>query len=362
MLRSVLLRALAVLLTVGVLLPVPASAQRAVERLFYYTDNEDAWESLRAHVDQVSIVAPGGYFVDEQGVVWGEVDPRVVRLGRERGVPVMPLVVNPGFDQEMLHRFLASDEARRRAVASLVELCRRNGHYGIQVDFENLALADRDAFTRFYRELGQALHGAGYKLSAAVVHRPDELAGPTAYHRWLFENWRAGYDLKAIGEIGDFVSIMSYNQHTRRTPPGPQHGMPWMTQVLEHFLRHVPARKLSLGIITSGMHWYTSQEDRITPEMARSYSAVLSHPRAMALIERNGATPVWDDTQKTSYAFFERGGTFEWIWVEDARSFEARLGLVDRHGLRGFSVWVLGPEDPAVWEVLRRRGAPARPR
>ncbi|HEX2190101.1 MAG TPA: glycosyl hydrolase family 18 protein [Longimicrobiaceae bacterium] len=357
--RSTLVRALVALVLI---LPAPAAAQRAPERLFYYTDNEDGWQSLLRNVDQVSVVAPGGYAVSEHGTVWGEVDPRVVRLGRERGVPVMPLVVNPGFDQEMLHRFLASDEARARAVASLVELCRRHGHWGIQVDFENLALADRDAFTRFYRELGRALHAAGFRLSAAVVHRPDELAGPTAYHRWLFENWRAGYDLKAIGEIGDFVSIMSYNQHTRRTPPGPQHGMPWITRVLEHFLEHVPARKLSLGIITGGMHWYTSQEDRIAPEMARSYSAVVSWPRAMALVERNGARLVWDEEQQASYARFERGGTWEWVFVEDARSFEARLGLVDRHGLRGFSVWVLGPEDPGIWEVLRRRGAPPRPR
>ncbi len=356
--RSTLVRALAALV---LLLPAPASAQRALERLFYYSDNEDSWQSLQRNVDQVSVIAPGGYYVNAEGLVWGEVDPRVVRLGKERGIPVMPLVVNPGFNQEMLHRFLANDEARRRAVASLVELCRRNGHYGIQVDFENLSMNDRDAFTRFYRELGTALHAAGYKLSAAIVHRPDELAGPTPYHRWLFENWRAGYDLKAIGEIGDFVSIMSYNQHTRRTPPGPQHGMPWITDVLNHFLRYVPAQKLSLGIITGGMHWYTSQEDRIQPEMARSYSAVLSWPRAVSLVERNGAKLRWDEEQQVSYTYFERGGTFEWIFLEDARSFESRLELAESRGLRGFSVWVLGPEDPGIWEVLRRRGAPARP-
>ncbi len=55
-----------------------------------------------------------------------------------------------------------------------------------------------------------------------MVHRPNELAGPTQYHKWLFKNWRTGDDLQALGRIGDFTSIMSYSQHTRRTPPGPQ--------------------------------------------------------------------------------------------------------------------------------------------
>ena len=343
-------------LLVLVMLPMNAAAQRSLQRLFYYYDNEDAWESLKHNIDQISTVAPGGYSVDEDGIVWGNVDARVVRLAAERNVPVMALVVNPGFNQELLHRFLANEAARKRAISSLVELCRQNGHAGIQVDFENLSINDRDAFTQFYRELAHALHGAGYRVSVAIVHRPEELPGPTQYHKWLFKNWRAGYDLKALGEIGDFVSVMSYNQHTRRTPPGPQHGIPWMREIAEYFLEFVPAEKISLGIITNGMHWYTSQEDRITPEMARSYSAVVSYPRAMGLVERHGAKLRWDDEQQVSYTYFSNGGTFEWIFLEDARSFAARLALVDEYGLRGFSAWVLGSEDPEIWTVLRQRG------
>ncbi|HEX2092149.1 MAG TPA: glycosyl hydrolase family 18 protein [Longimicrobiaceae bacterium] len=346
---------LLVLLLALALLPRPAAAQRPLERLFYYTDSEEAWASLQRNIAQVSVLAPTGYSVDEDGVVWGEVDPRVLRLAREHRVPVMPLIVNPGFDQEMLHRLLASDGARRRAVASLVELCRRNGYWGIQFDFENVAMNDRDAFTRFFREAAQALHAAGFKLSAAVVHRPDELPGPTPYHKWLFKNWRAGYDLRALGEAGDFLSIMSYSQHTRRTPPGPQAGLPWQEEVARYFLRFVPPEKLSLGIPTGSQHWYTSQEDRITPEMARSYSQQVSHARALGLVERYGARLQWDEQQQVPFAYFPRGGTFEWIFLEDARSFRAKLGLVERLGLRGFSVWVLGPEDPGIWEVLRGR-------
>lgn len=348
---------LAALLLLLLVLPLPALAQRQMERLFYYSDSQDGWESLRRNIEQISIVAPGRYSVDEDGIIWGDVDARVIRLAREHAVAVMPLLVNPGFDQEMLHRFLSNDAARQRAIASLVELCRRNGYLGIQVDFENLSINDRDAFTRFYRKLATALRRGRYRISAAVVHRPDELPGPTQYHKWLFRNWRAGYDLKAIGEIGDFISVMSYNQHTRRTPPGPQHGIPWMREVAEYFLRFVPREKLSLGIITNGMHWYTSQEDRITPEMARSYSAVVSYPRAMGLVERHGATLRWDEEQQVAYTYFANGGTFEWIFLEDARSFAARVALVDEHRLRGFSVWVLGSEDPEIWTVLRQRGA-----
>ena len=39
--------------------------------------------------------------------------------------------------------------------------------------------------------------------------------------------------------------------------------------------------------------------------------------------------------------------------MEDARSFRAKLDLARELGLRGFSVWVLGPEDPEIWDALR---------
>lgn len=343
------------LLLVG-LLSTNAAAQD-LERLFYYTDNEDSWESLRANIERVSIIAPGGYSVDAEGIVWGEVDPRVVRLGRERNVPVMPLIVNPGFNQELLSRLLNDPEARARATEAMVELCRRHGHYGIQFDFENVALPDRDALTQFYRETADALHREGFRISIAVVHRPDDLAGPTRYHEWLFRNWRAGYDVAALGSIGDFVSVMTYSQHTRRTPPGPQAGIPWVEEVVAWFLEQMPASKLSLGIPTGSQHWYTSQEDRIQPEMALSYSENVSWKRAMALVERNDAELSWSDAHQVPYAFYSRGGTFEWVFLEDARSFRAKLDLARKHGLRGFSVWVLGAEDPAIWEMLPARTA-----
>ena len=329
--------------------------QRPIQQLFYFYDTPAAWESLTAYVDQISIIAPGRFEVAANGRVSGAVDARLLQFAREQGVAVMPLVVNPGFDQRTLHRFLENPRARRRAIGEILDLCRRNGFAGVQIDFENLSIDDRDAFTRFFRELAAVLRPAGFQLSAAVVHRPSDDPGPTPYHQWLFRNWRAGYDLAALGETADFLSLMSYNQHTRRTPPGPQHGMPWLREVVEYALRHVPPEKLSMGIITNSMHWFTSQEDGIVPEMARSYSRLLDHRSAIGLAEENGARWYWAEEQATAFTYFAVGGTFEWIWLEDARSFSPRLDLVEEYGLRGFSIWALGEEDPAVWTLLRSR-------
>lgn len=334
-------------------LPTPATlSAQSVERLFYYVDREDSYRSFVAHVDQITVLGPQVYTVDSLGIVFGSLDRRVLELAKARGVKVMPLLVNEGFNQPALRRLLADTAARTRAINSLVALCRRNGYWGIQFDVENINIEDRDRFTAWFTDAARALHAGGFTISAAIVHETDDLAGPTGYHRFLADSWRT-FDLAALARVADFLSVMSYDQHTRRTPPGPVAGMPWVRAVAEHFLESVPPEKLSLGIPLYGDHWSTRSDP--SAERARTGASSVSWFWGSGLAERNGATVRWDDVQEVPYATLEVGGTFEWLYLENARSFAAKLALVREKKLRGFSAWVLGPEDPGIWKELQRR-------
>ena len=335
------------LLVTMLLAPAIVRAQ-SPERLFYYVDREDSYRSFVAHVDEITVLGPQVYTVDSLGLVYGSLDRRVLALAKARGVKVMPLVVNEGFNQPALRRLLADTAARSRAIASLVELCRRNAYWGIQFDIENINIQDRDRFTSWFSDAARALHAAGFTISAAIVHETDDLPGPTGYHRFLADSWRT-FDLAALGRAADFLSVMSYDQHTRRTPPGPVAGMPWVRSVIDHFLRYVPAEKLSLGIPLYGDYWSVRPDPG--PDRVRTAANSVSWTWGSGLVERNGATVKWDDVQQVPYASFDVGGTFEWVFLENARSFNAKLALMREKKLRGFSAWVLGPEDPEIWKA-----------
>ena len=49
---------------------------------------------------------------------------------------------------------------------------------------------------------------------------------------------------------------------------------------------------------------------------------------------------------------WENQGVFEHIWIEDARSFADKMALATKYALRGYSVWLLGLEDPKTWDVV----------
>jgi spore germination protein YaaH len=328
-----------------------AGAQRPLEAIWYVRNDSVGIASFTANARRITIIAPQVYSIDSAGAIRGGTDPRIVALARANGVKLHPLVMNPGFDLGILHHIVTDHRARTASAHSMAELCRREKLDGIQLDLENLHVDDRDAFTAFSREVADSVHAAGCQISAAVVPRTGDDRGVRPYHRWMYDYWRGAYDYKALAESLDFISYMTYAQHTGGSTPGPVAGYPWMEASLDYLLAlGVPPEKISLGLAGYSDYWYPHYDPRTGD--ARSRGDDIEYTRLMKIIRDAGATPVWDDTQKAWVAMWERYGVFEHAWIEDARAFEAKLGLARRHRLRGYSVWLLGSEDPRTWEIV----------
>jgi spore germination protein YaaH len=60
----------------------------------------------------------------------------------------------------------------------------------------------------------------------------------------------------------------------------------------------------------------------------------------------------WDSTDRATWFYFYRADMREWIFFTDVRTFRERYTLVKERGLQGFCSWVLGTEDPAIWDLL----------
>ncbi len=366
--HSILPRTLSVILAIASALGATATSRlhaQRVEALWYSTGNPKSTQSFIDHAAEISVVAPQVFAFDKDGRIHGKLDPRLVQVAHEKSVKLVPLVMNPGFDQALIHRILTVDDVRRRAVESLVTLCHDQHFDGLQFDIENVNVKDRDALTRFMRESSAALHAVNCPLSAAVIPlESDELesraggsGAQASFQRWIYDNWRGAYDYKALADTLDFISYMTYAQHTGGTTPGPVAGYRWMQANLEYLLSlDVPPSKISLGIPSYSDHWFPAY-DKKTGEHTKGTD--IGYAAAESLLTRAGVSATWFDADKASYAFWSNAGAYEHLWIEDARAFAAKLGLVHEHQLRGYSVWVLGLEDPAVWAIpeLRERNA-----
>ncbi len=341
-------RTIAVLITV--LLGVPAAAasqQPGGERLFYVTSSPDAIASFEKNARSVSIVGPQSYRVDAEGNLTGEVPASILAIATKHKVPVMPLIVNPGWNLELFHKLVNNSAARGRMIASMVSLGKQHGFWGWQFDFEQIHVSDRDSLSLFYREAADALRANGMKISIAVYPDPGDLQNASEFHTWLWEYLVGAYDLKTLADAGDFITLMTYLQHTPRTPPGPVGGLPYMERVVRTALAHgVAPHQLSLGIAFFSMHWRTEWN---AERKGYSWGRGLAWRAVSDLMQKAGATLRWDAVQGASEARWEQNGVFEYAWIEDATALAPKLELQKRYGLRGVSVWRIGQEDPGVW-------------
>jgi spore germination protein YaaH len=341
-------RTIALLITMLLAVPAVATAQQpGGERLFYVTGSPDAVASFGKNARSISIVGPQSFRVDAEGQLTGEVPASILAIARRHQVPVMPLIVNPGWNLELFHKLVNNSAARARMIASMVSLGKQHRFWGWQFDFEQIHVSDRDSLSRFYREAADALHANGMKVSIAVYPDPGDLQNASEYHTWLWEYLVGAYDLKALADAGDFITLMTYLQHTPRTPPGPVGGLPYMERVVRTALAQgVAPQQLSLGIAFFSMHWRTEWN---AERKGYSWGRGLGWHAVSDLVQKAGATVRWDAVQGASEARWEQRGVFEYAWIEDGTALAAKLALQKRYGLRGISVWRIGQEDPRVW-------------
>jgi spore germination protein YaaH len=320
--------------------------------LFYLMDSQKSTNSFTAHIDKIGLLVPTWYGVDAQGLVNGGPNNYVLDLAKQHRLPVMP-IISMSAGRKGFHDLLHDETAKQHMIESMLQQATEHGYVGYQFDFESISWTDRDAYTLLAKQTAEALHKHGLKLSIAVVPNGPGHAGVGPFSKWMWQYWRGAYDLSALGKYADLICLMTYDQHTRWTTPGPVDGMPWMLDQLKYAVTQVPKDKLSLGIALYGYRWYTGNPVRDDGTEASNIAATyIDADESMPLIQEQKAQVQWDPVEHESWFYFYRDDMREWVFMPDAHSFRDRYALVKQYDLEGFCAWVLGAEDPKVWDEL----------
>ncbi len=323
-----------------------ASAQP--KALFYMIQTPNSVNSFVAHADKIDVIVPAWYSVDGNGLVWGGPNPEVLKVAAEHHVPVMPIVAL--MVQADLHKLLTTQAAKSAFIDSLLSECKKNSYTGFQIDFENVNWTDRDLLSSLVDETAAALHNEKLQLTIATVPNAPGYPGKSPYSHWLYANWRGAFDLKALAKSADLICLMTYDQNTRWTMPGPVAGYPWTLDNVNYALQFVPKEKLSMGIPLYGYHWFAGDPGK--EEKPNPMAEYIGQEQVSSYIASYHPQVEWDSTDRVSWFYFYRDDEREWVFYTDKRGFQERLNLVRDKGLQGFCSWVLGTEDPEIWTLL----------
>lgn len=318
----------------GVVLPEPA-AEHADLGLpvpmilgYYYNPGNDpsGFASLEAYRSKLTGIVPFWYTIHRTGAITGAADPQVMRFAEKNHLWVFALIQNMN-GSAVYHALLNDPVAARQAIDQMLSLCESEGFDGVNLDFEGIAPADRQAYTNFVAALSQQLHAYGYYVTLSVpAETQDEPQN----------GWTGAYDYKALAKNADLLMIMAYDQHSTDSTPGTIASSGWVGKVARYATATVPPSKLILGIPVYGYDWAAGQS-----------AIALSYSQAVALADQFHGGNLTSD-----HFSYTQGGVQHQVWYENALTFDHKVSLAVGYDLRGIVLWRLGIEDPRIWQEL----------
>lgn len=298
-------------------------------------------EELGATLPYMSYLTPFTYGIDQEGGLLPLDDGALLAEARRLGAaPLMHLstLTEAGQFSSQRAASLLEDPARQAALTDQVlATIAEKDYQGLDVDFEYLPAALREAYASFITALQERLAPLGLPVLAALAPktRPDQPG-------LLYE----AHDYALLGAAADYVLLMTYEWGYTYGPPMAVAPLPNVRQVLDYAVTVIPREKIYLGIPNYGYDWplpFVQGETR-----ARS----ISNQEAVAIAVANGAEIQFDERAQSPWFRYTREGVEHQVWFEDARSMSAKLRLIQEYGLWGAGYWNLMRPYPQGWTVL----------
>ena len=306
----------------------------------YYSEYAVAPNRRGEDVSGINVISPSFFSLVKlgQGEVYdnaGSAGESYVSWAKSNNLQVWPIFTNDSMI-ETTHEILNDYNLRQKTIQNILAMATKYHVDGINLDFENMYEDDKDMFTRFVIELYPRLKEYGMSLSVDVT-APD--GSP---------NWSLCFDRYNISRNCDYLIFMAYDQYgSSDTIAGPTAAYDWVKVSLDKLLRDIPSEKIILGIPFYTRTWEIGDGvDDIPYTVAmRNVKNVIP---ADAVIE-------WKEEEKQNYSEYYKNGSFYKIWIEDEKSIEEKLNLVNDSKLAGAGFWVKDFETDRVWDIIKEK-------
>jgi len=260
------------------------------------------------------------------------------RYGTKTFMHLSTFTEEGGFDSQRAVLVLTDQEAQQKLIRQISAALRDKRYYGLDVDFEFVPGAQRQAYADFITALCQELNPLGYPVVAALA--PKSSADQKGL---LYE----AHDYALLGAAANAVLLMTYEWGYTYGPPMAVAPLPEVRKVLTYALTVIPPEKIFLGMPNYGYDWPLPFEKGVT--RARS----ISQEQAFALAVQYGVEIQYDETARAPFFHYtDAAGKMHEVWFEDARSTDAKLRLIAENGLQGAGFWNLMRPAPQTFLLL----------
>ncbi|EFI42233.1 glycosyl hydrolase family 18 protein [Peptoniphilus sp. oral taxon 386] len=300
-----------------------------------YTYGPQSQESIDAitSIKGLNVICPTWFSVANSNLdIIDRGNQEYVNKYKALGIEVWAYLDN-SFNADLTHEVLSKSSSRYILATKTLRLAKRYGLSGVNVDFENTKIEDRENITQFVRELSGMFHSEGLKVSVDVTPQISSDVTKEPYNR------------KELARFCDYVILMAYDQHWASSKKaGSVAEYKWVEGNLNVLFRQIPQEKLVLGVPLYSRLW--SEND------SNVKSSSLSMNQVKNIIESKGSSISWDDVSKQDYTEYSENDKLYKIWIEDAKSIEWKTSLINKYNLAGIASWRKGFETSDIWDTI----------
>lgn len=292
----------------------------------------DQFQEAVAKTKGLNVISPTWFKVnDSEGGFVSFAAQDYVDKAHGMGLEVWGLVENIEYaDSIDMFTLLSSTTNRARLIEGLIREAQTYGLDGINVDFEQISMDCGEHFIEFIRELSIPCRTNGIVLSV------DNYV-PTGY--------TDHYDRAEQGLVADYVIIMGYDEHyAGSSEAGSVASIDFVEKGIKKTVEQVPAEKVINAIPFYTRIWETKG--------AEIGSQAVGMEAAEEYVRDHNISIEWDDTTCQNYGEYTEEGSLYQVWLEDERSIEVKLNVMDNYGIGGVASWRLGYEKPEIWDVI----------
>lgn len=291
-------------------------------------------QDAMANVKGVDVLSPTWFAIsDSEGNVSNLADISYVHWAHEQGTQIWALISN-SFSSAITHDVLSSTAKREFVIKQILAFASLYELDGINIDFENVAAQDGPAYVEFIKEIGPYLNKQGILVSV-------DMYVPTA--------WTAHYNRSEVAKSVDYVVIMAYDEHWSTSPEsGSVASIGFVDSGIVNTLKEVPKEKVILGLPYYTRIWAEQLVDEKIVVSSEAYGMKGSYD----ILVENNAVLIWDDEVKQFYAEYILEGITYKCWLEEEKSIEEKVLLMEKYDIAGVAGWKLGLQKEEIWDVL----------
>lgn len=306
-----------------------------------YTPNREGQNKLTG----VNVVSPTWiYMKNENGEIRNTISTSYIEWAKRVGYDLWPTLKNDLMGLEKTSNLVTDMHAREKIINNVVEISKQYGFDGINLDFENMYMQDKDEFSEFVREFSATLRRNGL-IASVDVNVPDGS-----------ETWSLCYDHKSIADAADYMILMAYDQYAL-SQNGPVASLSWVENNIKKLLEReeVDASKFILGVPFYSKYRKNkitlSGDEEIQTNITKT-TLYMGNAKNYLNSSKYKNYAVWDEEMGQYYIEYRNQNIVERIWIEEEKALKEKVDLINKYNLAGVASWRWGFETIEAWKII----------